>query len=93
VEVAQRRRPGTSGCKCWFRRFRSLSRPLQLLAANREVAESAPTNEAADRHELIDANAGTTGKAGGGVVAPSLLVRASRKAGRRVSDGRRVVPW
>ena len=37
---------------------------LQLLAANGEVPESAP-KEAADRYQLMDVNAGTTGNAGG----------------------------
>ena len=39
-------------------------RALQLLAANGEVPESAP-KEAAERYQLLDVNAGTTGNAGG----------------------------
>ena len=39
-------------------------RALQLLAANGEVADAAP-KEAADRYQLMDVNAGTTGNAGG----------------------------
>ena len=39
-------------------------RALQLLAANGEVADAAP-KEAAERYQLMDVNAGTTGNAGG----------------------------